>query len=244
MPASQPFYADDLAYIHDVGFSNVTGSWAPEIIEIFREAGIHEGTIVDLGCGGGGWIEHLVKAGYRAVGVDVSPAMIERSRRRVPSADFHVGSIWDYSLPRCRAVTALGEVICYRNDGRDQTNPATLLENVYDSLEPGGRFILDIAEVGLDRQRGPTFVEGEDWACLVRFEYDAENERLHRHITAFRKVNSLYRRSHERHAVQLYEPEHFGKMLESVGFRVRPTRSFGAASLLPKRLAFVASKLA
>jgi SAM-dependent methyltransferase len=244
MSASQPFYADDLAYIHDVGFSDLAASWAPEITKILGQAGIHNGTIVDLGCGGGGGIAHLLEAGYQAVGVDISPAMIERCRRRVPSGSFHVGSIWDYAFPHCCAVTALGEVICYRSENRHEPDLATLFDNVFNALAPGGQFILDIAEVGLDHEREPTFFEGEDWACLVRFEYDFANDRLHRNITSFRKTNTLYRRSRERHTLQLYEPSLFAKKLEGAGFRVRPIRNFGAASMLPKRLGFIASKTA
>ena len=129
-------YDDDLAYIQDVGFSDLSDAWAAGLLGIFRESGIESGTIVDLGCGGGGRIEHVNNAGYHAVGVDVSAAMIERSRRRVASAEFHVGSLWNFAFPSCRAVTALGEVVCYRTEGCDDPNLRSMFAQVFDALEP------------------------------------------------------------------------------------------------------------
>ena len=137
MPKPPNIYADDLAYIHDVGFSGLAEGWAPGLLDILRKAGINDGTIIDLGCGGGGWVEHLVEAGYRTVGVDISPAMIDLASKRVPSVEFQIGSIWNYQFPRCRAVTALSEVVCYRTEERARPSLRSLFRKVYDSLEPG-----------------------------------------------------------------------------------------------------------
>ena len=242
MPIPPTIYDDDLAYIHDVGFSGLSESWAPGLLELLRDAEINDGTIIDLGCGGGGWVEQLAKADYQTVGIDVSPAMIDLAMKRVPSADFQVNSIWDYTLPRCRAVTALSEVLCYRTETCADPNLESLFRHVFGSLESGGLFILDVAEIGLDRDRDRGFAEGEDWACLVRYEYEEEKDRLLRHITSFRKVGSLFRRSHERHVVQLFDGDIVAGMLEQVGFQVRQVRSFGSAPLLPMRLGFIARK--
>lgn len=242
MPHQVTVYDDDLAYIHDVGFSGLSESWAPGLLELFHEAGIEQGTIVDLGCGGGGWIARLVEAGFNAIGVDVSAAMIERSRQRVPSAEFHVDSVWNYEIPPCRAITALSEVVCYRSHDSDSADLEVLAGNVFTALQPDGLFIMDVVEVGLDRNKDRTFVEGDDWACLVRFEYDQLRARLNRHITTFRKVDALFRRSHERHIMQLYDGDAVAEMLKRCGFRVRQVREFGSAALLPSRLGFVARK--
>lgn len=241
---SQPrtIYNDDLAYIHDVGFSGLSESWAPGLLQIMREAGIDGGTVVDLGCGGGGWVERLTAEGYEAIGVDVSPAMVELARERVPAAEFQVGSIWEVPLPRCRAVTALSEVVCYRSGDDDHPDLRDLLARIFAALEPGGVLLLDVTEVGLDRHRDRTFAEGDDWACLVRYEHDEAASRLHRHITSFRKVDSLYRRSHEHHTLQLHDADQVASLMESVGFEIQQVRSFGDAPLLPLRAGFVGTR--
>ena len=236
------FYSDDLAYIHDVGFSGLSESWAHGLLELLREGGIRSGTVVDLGCGGGGWIEFLNEAGYRPVGVDISPAMIERAKDRVPSAQYHVSSIWEFQIPACRAVTALSEVVCYRGDDSDNPNLQLLFAKIFDALEPGGFLFLDVAEIGLDRARDRTFAEGDDWACLVRFEFDDSRDRLHRHITSFRRLGSMFRRSHEHHVVQLFDGIEVAQLLNAVGFQTESVRAFGAAKLLPMRIGFIAQK--
>ncbi len=235
-------YGDDLAYIHDIGFSGLSEGWAPGLLKLLREAGIKTGTVVDLGCGGGGWIECLHGAGYKIIGVDISPAMIERARARVPSVQFHVGSIWSVQMPACRAITALGEVVCYRTDACHDPDLRSLFAKVFDVLQPGGVFVLDIAEIGLDRQRDRTFAEGDDWACLVRYEHEDARNRLHRYITAFRRVDSLFRRTQEHHILQLYDGAVVADLLNSVGFETQSVRSFGAAALLPLRLGLIARK--
>lgn len=240
MQHRRPFYDDDLAYVHDVGFSGLATGLAPGLLTLLSDAGIAEGRVVDLGCGAGVWAERVSRAGYQAVGIDISQAMIELARRRLPSAEFHVGSIWDHDIPACRAATALGEVVCYQTGGRQHLG--SLFRKVFNALEPGGLLIFDVAEVGLDRRRSPSFVEGDDWACLVRFEYDQKKDRLTRQITTFRKAGELFRRSRERHVQQLYKAKQVAEFLRKTGFRVRTVRKFGSHPLLPKRAGFVARK--
>ena len=49
----------------------------------------------------------FAQAGYRVIGVDISAAMIELARQRVPAAEFHVASFLDFQLPACSAITAI-----------------------------------------------------------------------------------------------------------------------------------------
>ena len=238
----QPFYDTDLAYIHDVAFAGYADGIAPGLLEIMRNAGLKDGRVIDLGSGSGIWAKHLATSGYEVFGIDLSPAMTAIAQERVPAATFHVGSVWDYPIPRCRIVTAIGEVLCYRAEDREHHDLGNLFQTVYDALDPGGLFNFDLAEVGLDRHRLPTFVDGNGWACLVRFEYDETRFRLIRHITTFRQVDEWFRRSQERHIVQLYQAAEVAQILRATGFRVRTARRIGSFTLLPKCVAFVARK--
>ncbi|HZZ77285.1 MAG TPA: methyltransferase domain-containing protein [Gemmataceae bacterium] len=233
------FYDDDLAYIHDVGFGSFANGVAPELIQILQDAEIDDGLIVDVGCGSGILARHLTKAGYDVLGIDVSPAMIARARAKAPPAKFQVGSLFTAKLPTCRAITALGEVVCYRADtGRDRL--ASWFRRATKALMPGGLLIFDVVELGVDRDRPPSFRAGPDWACLVRCEYDSRRNQLIRHITSFRKVGELYRRSEESHRVQLYQPADIATMLRKHGFEVSMVRSIGQFPLLPGRAGFIA----
>src|SRR6516164_10739145 len=120
MNREQPssFYGVDLAYIHDAGFGGFAEGAAPGLLEILRRNRIRAGTIVDLGCGSGIWARHLTDAGFQVIGVDISAAMIDLARKRAPDAAFHVGSVHEFGFPPCRAITALGEVLCYSDGSR------------------------------------------------------------------------------------------------------------------------------
>lgn len=234
-------YGDDLAYVHDVGFGSFAEGSAPGLLGILRRAGINDGLVVDLGCGSGIWARHLIDAGYEVIGVDPSPAMIALARKRAPDARFHIESFLKFRLPRCRAITALGEVLCYQSNSENNARSLhRFFQRAYHALEPSGVFIFDIAEIGLDRGRAATFREGPDWACLIRFEYDAERDQLIRHIGTFRKIRSLYRRRDEVHRLQLYGRKDIADMLRKIGFAVRMVRRYGHYPLLPGRVGFIA----
>jgi len=60
-------------------------------------------TVLDLGCGSGESLCVLVHRGARAIGIDISPELIELARRRLREgrvdADVRVGSAYDTELP-------------------------------------------------------------------------------------------------------------------------------------------------
>jgi len=226
-----------------VGFGDLANGSAAGLLTILRHAGINHGLVVDLGCGSGIWAEHLVRAGYSVVGLDISPAMIQLARNRVPNGEFQVGSFLRFDLPCCGAITALGEVLCYQFDvDSDLTSLHRLFERAYAALKSKGLLIFDVAEVGLDQSRSPSFREGDGWECRTRFEYDNERERLIRHIATVRKVGTLYRRHEESHTVQLYRQADIEDVLHAIGFRVEIVRQYGDYELLHGRVGFVAHK--
>ncbi len=61
-------YKADLAYIHDVGFSQFAQHAAAGLLDILRRARITRGRVVDLGCGSGIWAAELIDAGYDVLG--------------------------------------------------------------------------------------------------------------------------------------------------------------------------------
>jgi SAM-dependent methyltransferase len=70
----------------------------PQIRPLFEDAirrtGIGEGnTVLDVGCGPGGFCRHAAETGAKIVGIDASQALVEISRERVPSGRFDVGDM-------------------------------------------------------------------------------------------------------------------------------------------------------
>ena len=236
-------YKNDLAYIHDTGFGDFARTSAPWLLETLRANGIDKGLVVDLGCGSGIWARELSHAGYGVLGIDISPAMIEIARKRVPRAEFRTGSLLRAKLPTCAAVTSLGECLNYMFDRSNSIAQLRgVFERVYSALKPGGLFIFDIAEPG--RGKGPTqrHRQGKDWAVLSDTVEAPETNLLTRRITTFRKRGENYVRGQEVHVLQLYGRSEVADELRRVGFRVRTLSSYGEQTMLVGCVAFMARK--
>lgn len=239
------WYREDLAYIHDVGHSEFALRSAPGILEILKRTGVREGLVVDLGCGSGLWARELVDAGYGVLGIDISEAMIEMSRRRVPEAEFRVGSLFDTELPPCDAVTAVSEVLNYLFDETAHGGLADLFRRVFEALNPGGVFVFDLAgpgQVAAPDGEVRSFSEGEDWVVVVDKKENRALETFTRRIISFRKLGEHYQRDDEVHRQRLYDPAPVADELRRSGFRARISRSYGRYRLPSAHRAFVARK--
>lgn len=242
---SMKAYAEDLAYIHDVGHGHFARQAAPGLLQLLRDHRITSGTVVDLGCGSGIWADALVKAGYGVLGIDISAAMIDIARQRVPKAQFQVGSYLKADLPPCVAVTSIGECLNYLFDrGNGLNSLVRLCRRVHRALQPGGVLIFDILQPGCVKGAGPqrSFREGPDWAVLVEKEENRKRRLLTRWITSFRKIGGTYRRHSELHCLQLYPGAAVLRELRQVGFRVTRLPGYGEMKFSGTQMGFLACK--
>lgn len=236
------FYGEDLAYIHDVGHGDFAKRAAPALLAELRRARIHKGLVVDLGSGSGQWAEALGRAGYDVLGVDLSPALVARARRRAPRARFRVGSLLTAVLPPCVAVTSIGECLGYAAAASRRRSLAALFARVHGALAPGGLFVFDLLE---PRRRPAVALRhrvGSDWAVLVCVEEDPRRRRLVRHIVGLRRLGGHCRRVEEVHRVRLVTRQEVVAELRRVGFRVRVVRGYGALRFRPGHVGFLARK--
>jgi len=231
-------YGDDLAYIHDVGFSDYVLRAAPGILRTLAGSGVRRGLVVDLGCGGGRWAHVLNDRGYDVLGVDLSPQFVKMARAHAPRSKFVAADVWTFRPPPCDAVTSVGEVLNY---GRRHLLGG-FFRRMFRALRPGGVFVFDLA--GPDRTspggKRRVWAAGEDWAVLS--ESAGDRKKLLRTIISFRKSGRHYRRSEEIHEVQLYEPKEVLNALEAAGFETRAVSAFGAFQLPVGICGYVAEK--
>ena len=236
-------YKQDLAYVHDVGFGTFAKRSASGVLHILRAAGIHGGLVVDLGCGSGLWARCLADAGYRVLGIDLSPDMISLARKRVPEGSFRAGSFLDVDFPDCDAITALGEGFNYTFDKRNsRASLSVLFRRAFRALRPGGLLVFDVAEPGRNRGSNRSFWQGPDWACLTEFVQDERRHLLTRLVTTFRKVGKHYRRAQETHVQQLYNASQLASDLRKIGFTVRLVRGYGDLRFAKAHAGLIARK--
>jgi SAM-dependent methyltransferase len=123
-----------------------------ELLELPRE-----GWYLDVGCGNGytvRWAAEAAPDGW-AVGIDLSPAMVERARAAstaFPNVEFQVATFPDTSLPHgCFDAVLSMEVVYYLPDLDDA------LREIARLLVPGGRFacVVDYYEENVASHRWP-----------------------------------------------------------------------------------------
>lgn len=122
------------------------------------------GTALDAACGTGRQTEALAARGYRVIGVDQSPDMLEQARRKVPAADFRQGRL--EKLPVDDASVDLAVSTLALTHLPDLTDAVAELARV---VRPGGRVIVsDLHPMVISLQGQCHFVAGDDALAFVR----------------------------------------------------------------------------
>lgn len=100
--------------------------------------------VVDLGCGNGALSEKLKEKGYRVLGVDASPDMMEKARAMHPDIDFMAGDATEFTLGE-RADVIFSNAVFHWIDGEKQEK---LVKNVADQIKPGGELVCEFGGKG------------------------------------------------------------------------------------------------
>lgn len=113
----------------------------------------------------------LTAAGYRVLGIDPSPAMLELAAERAPEALFKLGDAATAELPRCIAVAALGEPLNYvaGADPDAGFDLQAIFARIHEALMPGGILAFDLAGPTREapREAVRNWTEGDGWTALV-----------------------------------------------------------------------------
>lgn len=230
----QPFYGPDQAVIHHRRFGDLADRAGRWLLALLAEAGLGEGTVVDLGCGSGILARLLTDGGYDVVGTDISPAMVALARREAPAAIIVEGSLFDFHFPDSGtvAVTAIGEALNYGTDPRAGLAALRgVAERVAQSLVAGGIFLLDVAGPGRNGTAGPrrqVFHHQDGWCLGMHADESGDGTRLDRVITIFSRVDGdTYRRVDEHHVLRLYQTQDVLDVLAAAGLDGQALPAYG-----------------
>lgn len=231
-------YGPDLAHIHDDGFGMIARGAAATLTAALAERDLVGGTVVELACGSGISSRVSADAGYEVIGFDISTAMIDLARRRVPEGRFEVRSLYDVEIPPCSAVTAIGEAFNYLFDPRASFTAMTaVFAAAHDALVAGGLLLFDIAQPGRALPRAEyTVWAGEGWRVSSQTVEDPRRARLERRIVSHREIGAPgasggERRAEEFHELALYDPEEVFAALRLAGFEPRTLAGYAGEYL-------------
>jgi SAM-dependent methyltransferase len=231
---SAPYYQEDLAWVHHVGYGHLAEHAAPGILRLVQRANLRRGaSVLEVGSGSGRLARVLVDAGYAVLGMDASPAMVDLARRHAPEARFEVRSLptgkptgAPGGLPAADAVVSTGHVLNYLDSPADID---AALRELAGAVRPGGVLALDLMTERFARAHercgGHARVE-EDWAVITRDSRPGPL-RLHRRITVFRRVGDGWRREDEHHRNVTCEPAEVLAVLEACGITAEERAGFG-----------------
>jgi len=232
------FYGQDLASVHAEAYEALAVSAAAMLLTLLGD-GDPGRRVLDLGCGAGPLSRRMVGHEFSTWGIDVSPALISLARERMPQAQFECGSILDAEFPKATAAAAVGEVLNYATTA-DSSALSEVFRRVFEALDPGGVFLLDIAAPGR-AGTGRAFSEGPGWAVGV-IATEADNQ-LIRQISIFRRhQDSLWSRTHEEHRLRLWPSSAVTEQLASCGFLVEQLSGYGGVAMPPALNVYLARK--
>lgn len=248
MSRPAPLYGDDLAHVHATGFAGHATGAAPAILAALDRAGLRGARVVELGCGSGDLLPALRSAGHDPVGVEPSPALRRLAGQRAPGVPVRDGTADSADLSGAQGVVALGEVFNYLPPAGRARPLRSLFRRIGSALPPGGLLLFDLIVQGTPSLAGRSWREGEDW--FVATEVVEQGDRGTRTIVTFRRAagrasegrRPTWRRSEEVHRLRIPSRDAVVGDLRAAGFAVRVRRRWGEASLLPRRLAFLARR--
>ena len=116
-----------------------TDPWLKAAMDVFADAVVGSGPVLDVGCGPGQVTAYLAERGVDASGVDLSPRMVEHARRAYPQCRFEVGSVTELDLPDASFAGLMGWWSLF-NLPRDVLPP--VLASFARALMPGGHLMV------------------------------------------------------------------------------------------------------
>ena len=154
-------------------------------------------TLLDVGCGRGGFMERMISDGIKCKGVDLSSLMIEECKAKGLDTEcidaLHVDGKYD-------AIVSIFDVLNFMNN----KDLVEFLEGMADKLNDDGIFIADINTLyGFsDVAEGTMNSENEDEFLSVDAQF--ANDELHTKFTLFEKQNDNTYKKYQDTIVQYF----------------------------------------
>jgi SAM-dependent methyltransferase len=223
-----PYYRDDLALVHHLGFGFHAADCAPGILGLLGPVRRRGGLVLEVGCGSGLLTTELVAAGHRVVATDASPAMLRLAAETAPGAiAIERLTLPEDPVPEADAIVGVGHALNYLPDA-DAVR--TALVALCLALRPGGVLALDCCDLEWGRAREGLDVHArveDDWAIVTRYERPSPTEFVREMTTFLRGDDGCWRRGDERHDNVLVDTAAVPAWVAPTGVTLEVAPSFG-----------------
>ena len=200
------------------------GAWTKYVIRMFDLSGRTVRDVVDLSCGTGKHMHHLVKAGFHCWGADLSGAMLRVAAERPTLKN----RLWRQDVRRpalgencCDVVIMLFDSVNYL---RSEGEVRRLFDDVTRMLRPGGLFIFDTVTEYMIRLRMTEYYETETWDDLAyerRSAYDEKTRLQYNYFTIMRG----HRVIQETHCQRIWDHGEMTALIEKSPLRLLDARA-------------------
>jgi SAM-dependent methyltransferase len=238
-----PYYRDDLALVHHLGYGFHADMCAPGILALLAPVLERKGVVLELGCGSGLLTKYLVDAGHRVIATDASPAMLDLAREYTPGVeDLRVLVMPDDPYPKVDAVVSIGHPVSYLPD---EAAVLRALTNAADALNPDGVYAIDIEDLrwGEARKDVANYGRvGDDWAIVTNFSVPSPTRFVREMTTFLRNDDGTWRRDDERHDNVLLDTAQIPALLAEHGVDAQCRPAFGDETFPDGLVAIVGHK--
>ncbi|KAA3619809.1 MAG: class I SAM-dependent methyltransferase [Calditrichaeota bacterium] len=192
--------------------------WYKFVSAIVNKHHVGGANILEMACGTGKMLEQFIRAGWMAVGVDKSAAMLDRAKRRIPM-EFQENNLIVGDMRDSRIYGEFSAVICLYdsiNYCMTEEELKKSLQNMLDNLLAGGVLIFDICTIYNCSHNFRDYHEKEFYRDLdyTREAYfnPATNQQTNEFwITESEREEIIY---HEKHIQQMYRISVVKKIIE------------------------------
>ena len=117
-----------------------------DILSVLKLAGLEKGDVLDLCCGPGRFSIPLARMGFNVTGVDATGYLLNIAENRASLENVEVELVNEDMLKFCRPVSFDLVLNMFTSFGyfQDHSDNMKVLENVNESLRPGGKFVIEI----------------------------------------------------------------------------------------------------
>jgi len=177
---------------------------------------LHIGSVLDVGCGNGKFLKHLLDRDVDAEGIDRSASMVQRANEIGVRASCK--ELEDFEAERFECVTAVADVLNYL----PQKELAAFFHAIHRVLKPKGYFVCDVNTLYGFEAVAQGVMRFEDETRFLCIEADYADKELLTHIAFFEKEGELYRKQNGQ-IRQYFHP--LGELKKQEGFRLERTES-------------------